>query len=244
MDDHADVDERRGKEVRYGYRIKCDGNSLRHAVRPNQPLPKFTSGRQYAASNLVRQVRCKQARVKCRQRLAFRLQNLPEKQPKNGDVRVALAPGFLLPALVIHFDDYLRPGLGSNSNDMLGINYSLCLASDGLQQRLTLHCCVKVRFIQCQQNGPPLRYRRLQRIEFCIRDVAVDNENDQVGSTRNLFCQRLSIFTTRFIQAGCINQINATGFQLTPGLDRRMPGFSVHRADGEPLFTDERVKQG
>jgi hypothetical protein len=58
---------------------------------------------------------------------------------------------------------------------------------------------------------------RPQRIEFCFRDIAVEDKNHKIRSARHFFGKRLTIFTTRLIKARRIDQKCAAHLLFIPG---------------------------
>ncbi len=103
--------------------------------------------------------------------------------------------------------------------------------------------CEQIALIQDDNDRPPLRQQCLERLELGLGNVTVEHKDNEIGPPRNFPGELLAIFTTGFVEPGCIDQEYAAGLEFAPLLHRRMPGFAMQRADRECLFADQCIEE-
>ncbi len=115
--------------------------------------------------------------------------------------------------------------------------------ADRVQQRIELLPRIEVRLVQGDDDRPPLLQQSAERLQFAVGDVAVENEDDEIGAVRDFLRHFLARFAARLVQSRRVDQENAGCFDFRPLLHRGPLRFPVQRAHRKFLFADERIQQ-
>src|SRR5210317_736964 len=233
MHNHTDVNKRGREQVGNGHRVKGNRDALADTIGSHELIANFSPGRKNSAAYLVGQVSSKQAGIKRRQRLAFRLKYFPELEPQHGHIGLTWTFDRHFLAGSINLDDRLGARLCRGDDDILRINEAGCFAAYRSNQGSAFGDCIQISFIQYHDDRPALHQYGPQRVKFCLSDVAVERKDNQIRSTRHFPGKHLTIFTTCLVEARRINQKYTANLLFVPGLHARVTRSPMDRADGE-----------
>ncbi len=118
MHNHADVDECRREQVCHWNRVEGDRDTFADAIGAHELFANLPARGEDSSSHLVAQVRCEEARIQRRQRFAFGIKDVPQRDPQLLDIRRTHPLRLDLVASRIDFDNGLRPGLRSRGNNV------------------------------------------------------------------------------------------------------------------------------
>ena len=158
-------------------------------------------------------------------------------------IRQTLALLLDLVAFFVDPDHPLRRRLGGGKHDPVGTQRCGEVCLQGVAQLFTLGGAVTIDLVQHQQQRTALCGQRAQRREFGPGEVAVDHEQDQVGTPGHLPGQLLACLAVDLIDPGGIDQVDVAVVKLAPLATLDGPGLAVKRAGAEALLTQQGVDQ-
>ncbi len=110
--------------------------------------------------------------------------------------------------------------MGGDGKDVTGVDDAIGSRLERAEQLLLLVRCKQVFLVQHNDDRAPAPEQHLQRFEFRLGDIAVDHEDHQVGAPCHLFRHRFPFFSASLVEAGRIDQVDATCLDLFPRLYR------------------------
>ena len=238
-----DVDHRGRHQVGDRHRVEGDGHPLGDRVGADHLLPQLAPGREDLAADLVGQAAGEEGGVERRQGLALVGQGVPEVGLQRRHVGWRPAQVFALVARRVHLDDQLLGGVGGGAEDVARVHQPRRVASKRLEQRLALPLPVTVDLVEYQDDRAAGLGQRPQRRDLALGQVAVDDEEHQVGPRRHLRGQPLPRVAVHLVDPGSVDQVDAAVPVGLPAPALRPPGLPVQRAGREPRLAEQCVEQ-
>ena len=244
MDDHAGVHRQGREQIGDGHRVEGHRHALGDAIVADQDRPHLALGCQDAPADLVAEIAGEEAGVEGRQGLALRLQQFPEARLEGGDVRFRLAEHLGLPALGIHQDDQPFRGHGADADDVPAVDETGGVAAQGGEQQIALLPRIAIDLVEHQDGRSLQGHQDPQGADLGLGEVAVDDEQHQIGAAGDLLGQALPFLPPDLVEARGVDEIDPTAFVLLPAAHLGALGLAVEGTGGEMALAEEGVEGG